>query len=103
MKKTNIKSNEKFNLSSHERFQVCLNTDETGIVEVLIPMFGQNFVRVQLLAEYEELKEAMIRSGEIEQPKELEVKQEEQNKVSEDFALKMAAIVINKENYKEVK
>lgn len=102
MKETNIKSTEKFNLNNYKRHEVCLNTDENGMVEVLIPIFGQNFVRSQMLAEYEELKEAMSKSGELQESSELEVKNGEQNKVSEDFALKMASIVINKENFKDL-
>lgn len=104
MKETNLKNSEKHNLENYNRFDVCLNTDENGTKEVLIPIFANNFVRSQPLSEYEELEKAILKNGGENQALVVEnVENTNENKVTEDFALKMAALVINKENYKDLK
>ena len=98
MKDTKISTSAKYIFTEYPEGDVFKNTDETGYVEIMIrdngciwslPISVFNILKDDLLDNNESLSIVPL-------PK-------EQNKVSEDFALKAMALVLNKEKFSDLK
>lgn len=102
MKKTNVNSSLKFNPSSYDGPGSYENTDEIGFKELMVVLPKNNIVWSFNESTYNELVEVII----LEQgTQELKVSEEvnKENSVTEDFALKMMSIVVNKEKFNDLK
>jgi len=101
IKETKLSSIEKFTASIYDGVGVYKNTDEIGVTEFMVVMPKNNAVWHFTESMFNEVIEAFSVKDELEYtPKAEETKQ---NIVSEDFALKMMAIAINKEKFNDLK
>lgn len=96
MKGININSVDKFNASQYPDKGVYRNTDETGIVDVMVVVKVENMVWSFSESSYNNFLDAINFSNDIdEKPK--------TNTVSEDFALKTITLILGNESYNDIK
>jgi len=102
MKKTNIEAVNKYTALNYDLSDGRLfeNTDENGCVEaVLIDYGGVSWIYP--ITVFEALKKEIL--GISPESEVLEVKEDSQSTVSEDFVLKAMALVLNKESFGDLK
>lgn len=102
MKKTKVSSVDKFVKSNYPNGRVFENEDEMGIVELIV-MAPDSTVWNVPISTVSILKEELFSNDELEELNKEVVKEPKENTVSEDFALKMIAIVTNKEKFSDLK
>jgi len=95
IKETNLSSAEKFTVTMYSGVGVYKNTDESGFTQYMVAMPKSNAVWTFTESMLNEVIEAFELTAKVEEQK--------QNIVSEDFALKMMAIAMNKEKFNDLK
>lgn len=103
MEKTNITSANKFNCNSYPKVgEMFENTDDCGMVEIMFPIRHKAFVFNIPFEEFRSIKEAIL-NDQLEglNPSPI-IPLEKENTVTEDFALKLVAVVANKEKIKDL-
>lgn len=99
MENTNFKRSETSKPLNYEKGKVYRNTDEDGHVNIIILMNNIPFFFQE--NDFRDIKEAVL-AGEEPTPLIAEEVKIPEGQVSENFALRMVAIVLNKEKMSEV-
>ena len=99
MKDTNLIATEKYLNTNHEGGVWSKNTDDNGMVDMIILL--DNVVWMYSPAQFESIKKAFL-ADEVAPISEPLIAETSQGSVSEDFVLKLMAITQNKEKHSEL-
>ena len=108
MKKTNVHSRDKYLIESYPIAGVFENTDDRGVIEIMIHNRYKSFVGSWQKDDFDVIYDA-IKAMDVAEAMEdhrndqITLVPDKENMVSEDFTLKLMALVVNKEKIKEVK
>jgi 4-hydroxy-L-threonine phosphate dehydrogenase PdxA len=100
IKETNINSNALYSVTNYPNDGIYLNTDENGAKAYVMAIYSDNIV--VFIGSHYQLKDVFKNLNPETIEAELTELKESENMVSESLALKMVALVINKEKFNDI-